>query len=435
LQFFEQANAGTSSREDNIMKMATRTLKKGVVAVTMLALMTGSAWAENLSIWVRGSAANAAQHMVDLWNSKNAGDKIEITVIPDNQMVTKLATGVTAGDVPDLVSFDLIFMPDFMKADYLIDLTAELSADPNQAKVAQAFRDLATYNGKLYGTGFTPDVSILLYNKDLFRKAGLDPEKPPQTLAELKDYATKIHALGPDIFGYYFSGSCGGCNIFTVAPMMWGSGTHLLPANGDDKALEGPGIKEVLQLFQDMWKAGIVPESAQSDTGANFQAVFETGKIGMQGSGGFAIAALKDKHPEIDFGIAHLPGINPGNASSFVGGDVIAIPKGSKHADIAKKFILWELTDEAQLQGLAKNNILPSRNDLAENEFFKAEPRYITTAKAVGIGQTPWVFHFNDMVNSDSSPWLQMLQTAIFDGDVDGAINTARDALKTIAAN
>jgi multiple sugar transport system substrate-binding protein len=409
--------------------------RRSALTAAALALMSSTSLAETMNIWVRASAANAAQHMVDLWNSKNAGDKIEVTVIPDNQMVTKLATGVTAGDVPDLISFDLIFMPDFMKAEYLVDMTAELSADPNQAKVAQAFRDLATYNGKLYGTGFTPDVSILLYNKGLFKQAGLDPEKPPTTLAELQDYATKIRALGPDIYGYYFSGSCGGCNIFTVAPMMWGSGTHLLPANGDDKALDGPGIKEVLQMFQNMWKAGVVPESAQADTGANFQAVFETGKIGMQGSGGFAIAALKDKHPEIDFGIAHLPGIKPENASSFVGGDVIAIPKGSKNPELAKKFILWQLTDEAQLQGLAKNNILPSRTDLAENEFFKAEPRYITTAKAVGIGQTPWVFHFNDMVNSDSSPWLQMMQTAIFDGDIDGAITTARESLKTIAAN
>jgi len=102
---------------------------------------------------------------------------------------------------------------------------------------------------------------------------------------------------------------------------------------------------------------------------------------------------------------------------------------------VAKKFIQWTLTDEAQLQGLAKNLILPARTDLADNEFFKSEPRYVTTAKAVGIGQTPWVFHFNDMVNSDGSPWLQMLQTAIFDGKTDDAIATARDALKSIAAN
>jgi multiple sugar transport system substrate-binding protein len=57
----------------------------------------------------------------------------------------------------------------------------------------------------------------------------------------------------------------------------------------------------------------------------------------------------------------------------------------------------------------------------------------VTTAKALGIGFTPYALHFNDMVNSDSSPWLQMLQTAIFDGDVDGAIKTAQDAMEQIA--
>jgi multiple sugar transport system substrate-binding protein len=117
-----------------------------------------------------------------------------------------------------------------------------------------------------------------------------------------------------------------------------------------------------------------------------------------------------------------------------VGGDVIAIPTGSKHADIATQFIQWQLTDEAQLQGLAKNLILPSRSDLADNEFFKAEPRYITTAQAVGIGQTPYAFHFNDMVNADQSPWLTMIQTAVFDGDIDGAMQAARDAMRAIAA-
>ena len=58
----------------------------------------------------------------------------------------------------------------------------------------------------------------------------------------------------------------------------------------------------------------------------------------------------------------------------------------------------------------------------------------VTTAQALGKGFTPYALHFNDMVNSDSSPWIQMLQTAIFDGDVDGAIKTAQDAMKSIAA-
>lgn len=404
------------------------------VALSSVALVPGAAFAETLSIWARASSSNAAQHMIDLWNASH-DDKIELTTIPDNQMVTKLATSVQAGDVPDLISFDLIFMPDFMKAGLLTDLTDTLSADPNQAKVAKAFRDLASYEGRLYGTGFTPDVSILLYNKGLFRQAGLDPEQPPRTIAELQQFATTIKEKVPGAYGYYFSGSCGGCNIFTQAPMMWGSGAVLLPTSGDAPAMEGPGVREVLTMLKDMWEAGIVPESAEADTGANFQATFETGTIGMQGSGGFAIAALKANHPEIEFGIAPLPGIAEGQASSFVGGDVIAVPKGARNPEKAIEFITWQLTDEAQLEGLARNLILPSRSDLADNKYFQEEPRYITTAQAVGIGQTPYAFHFNDMVNADQSPWLTMIQTAVFDGDVDGAIEGAREAMRAIAAD
>ncbi|WP_417307465.1 ABC transporter substrate-binding protein [Devosia sp.] len=403
------------------------------MSVSTIAMMPAAAMAETLSLWARASSANAAQHMIDLWNSTH-DDQIELTTIPDNQMVTKLATSVQSGDVPDLISFDLIFMPDFMKAGLLTDLTETLGNDPNQEKVAKAFRDLATYDGKLYGTGFTPDVSILLYNKDVFEAAGLDPEVPPKTIGEIESFARQIKENVPDAYGYYFSGSCGGCNIFTQAPMMWGSGATLLPTSGDAPAMEGTGVREVLQMLQNLWNEGVIPESAEADTGSNFQAAFETGNIGIMGSGGFAIAALKANQPDMNFGIAPLPGVEEGDASSFVGGDVIAIPRGAEHPDLATEFITWQLTDEAQLEGLAKNLILPSRSDLADNKYFQEDPRYITTAEAVGIGQTPYAFHFNDMVNADQSPWLTMIQVAVFDGDIDGAIEEARAALRDIAS-
>jgi multiple sugar transport system substrate-binding protein len=409
-----------------------RALVTGILAAAAGFAMPAQA-AENLSMWVRASGANAAQHLVDLWNSSHP-DKITLTVIPDNQMVSKLASGVSAADVPDLISFDLIYMPDFMRAGFLTDITDAMKGDPNFPKVAKAFTNLATYKGRLYGTGFTPDVSILIYNKDLFKKAGLDPNQPPKTLAQIHEDAKKIRALGPDIYGFYFSGSCPGCNIFATSPMMVASGAKILPAGANDEPLSGTGVKEVLQLYRDMWAEGLIPKSAQADNGSNFVANFKTGKIGIQGAGGFLISDLKRDVPNMDFGVAFLPGIKEGEASAFVGGDVVAIPKGSKHADLGLKFIKWELTDEAQLEGLAKNNILPSRTDLANNKYFQAEPRVVTTAKAIAIGYVPWVFHFNDMVNSDASPWIQMLQGAVFDGKVDESIAKAKAGMREISA-
>ena len=201
-----------------------------------------------------------------------------------------------------------------------------------------------------------------------------------------------------------------------------------------DEALVGDGIKGVLSEMNAMWTEGLIPEGAQADTGANFLATFQTGKIGIQGTGGFAISALKQDKPDMNFGIAFLPGLEEGQVSSFVGGDVVAIPAQAKNPDVAVSFLHWQVTDEVQLEGLARNNIIPSRPSLAENKYFADEPRIVTTAKAVGIGFMPYAFHFNDMVNADASPWLQLLQGAVFEGDIDGSISYAKETLESIAA-
>ena len=406
---------------------------RSLVTASVLALVAGSAFAEDLTMWVRESAADPGQLMVDLWNTGHP-NKIALTAIPDNQLVTKLATSTQSGDAPDLISFDLIYMPDFMKAGFLTDVTEMLAADPNYALHVQAYKDISSYDGKTYGVGFTPDVSVLAWNKDLFKAAGLDPEKGPTTIQEVVDDARKIRALGPDTYGFWFSGSCPGCNIFVTSPMMVAAGASILPRNGEDKALEGDGVKVVLEALKTMWDEGLVPEGAETDTGANFVSAFAGGNIGIAGTGGFLISLMKREHPDFNYGLTLLPGITEGQVSGFVGGDVVAVPANGKNEAAAREFLTWVLSDEAQLQGLAKNSILTTRTDLADNEFTKGNDKVLVTAAALAAGYVPWVFHFADMVNSDSSPWITMLQQAIFDGDVDGAITDARAAMLEIAA-
>jgi len=409
-----------------------RTKRLALVAVALMA-MPAFAWAENLTMWVRDSGATLTTRVIDHWNKTHPGDPITLSVIPHDQMVTKFATAAAAGEGPDLLSLDLIFMPDFMKAGFIKDITDLMAKNPNIKKVVQAHLDLATYKKRLYGVPFTPDNSILLYNKALFKQAGLDPEKPPTTSGEILAAARKIRKLGPDIYGWYFSGSCPGCNIFTMAPQMWAAkGTVVLPAGCEAEPLKGESIKQVLTNYRTMWKEGLIPQGAKVDPGANFMSVFMSGKIGMQGSGNFAVGLLKEKAPNIDFGIAFLPGPNKGDASSFAGGDVLTIPAASKHAAKALEVLNWVLTDDPQLEVYAKTGNLPSRTDLAKNKYFDADPRLTKTAQALAVAQTPWTFHFNDMSNDNSSPWIEMLQTAIFEGDVDGAIAKAKKRMKQI---
>ena len=297
--------------------MTARTTCAALALLIGATAMATSASADTMTMWVRASGTNAASKLVDLWNATHA-DKIELTTIPDNQMVTKLATGVQAGEVPDLVSFDLIYMPDFMKAGFLVDLTSDLKADPNYASVAQAYKDIATYEGKLYGAGFTPDVSILVWNKDLFKKAGLDPDKPPRTIGEIHEDAKKIRALGPDTYGFYFSG---------VVPRL--QHLHHLADDGggglEDPARQRQGRRADRRRRQASARSvqgdverGARCRRAPRPTAARISSpIFKTGKIGIQGAGGFLISDLKHDAPEPEFR-RHLPARREGRRSLVV---------------------------------------------------------------------------------------------------------------------
>lgn len=417
-----------------MMKYRVLSGRRKYLAIGLVAVVcVNEAYAADLSMWVRESAADPGKLMVDLWNN-NHEDQIQLTAIPDNQLVTKLATSIQGGNAPDLISFDLIYMPDFMRAGFLTDITEQVGSDPNYENHVAAYKEIASYEDRTYGVGFTPDVSVLAWNKDLFRKAGLDPEKPPQTLQQIQEMATKIGAIDDNTYGFYFSGSCPGCNIFVTSPLMVAGGASILPRNGEDAALEGDAIPAVMKTYQEMWEAGLIPESAEVDTGANFVSAFVGGNIGIAGTGGFLISLMERDHPEFDYGLTLLPGLNAGEVSGFVGGDVVAIPADGANEAVAREFLSWVLSDEAQLEGLAKNSILTTRTDLADNEYMAGNEKVQVTAQALAAGYVPWVFHFSDMVNSDSSPWITMLQTGIFDGDIEGAIEVAREEMLGIAS-
>jgi multiple sugar transport system substrate-binding protein len=387
--------------------------------------------AVTMSFWTRDSNQEQVRLLVDSWNSSHT-NQIELTVIPAAEYVTKVGASVGAGAPPDLMAVDLIYVPQFAAANQLTDITALAKELPYFDTLSPSHVRLATFDGKIFGLPFNAEGSYLIYNKGLFTAAGLDPENPPKSWAEIADAAAKITALGDDTYGYYFSGACPGCNAFTFLPLIWADGGDVLNEDGTTATLvDNPSVKGALELYRQMWADGLIPPGAQVDTGSDFANAFTSGKIGMAGTGAFAINNLKVNFPEIDFGATFLPG-GEGGASSFAGGDSIAIPAGSKYPDAAFEFIEWATSEEVQLEFYAKVNNLPVRTDLADNEFFREDPRLTVAAEAMGIGKTPYTVVYNQLFNDANGPWLKMMQTAIFDGDVDGAISTAQDEFTKI---
>jgi multiple sugar transport system substrate-binding protein len=176
-------------------------------------------------------------------------------------------------------------------------------------------------------------------------------------------------------------------------------------------------------MYRTLWESGSVPAGAIVDGWENFSSAFLSGNIGMVAAGAFVIEQLDTRYTHIDYGISLLPGQH-GGASSFAGGDVIAIPKQAKHIDEARAFIRWFTERDVQERSFAAFGALPVRLDLADHPAY-ASPEMRVAIEAVAIGRTPMTPRYNDLIGDLNGPWTLMVQSAIFEKDIDSAVRRA----------
>ena len=406
-----------------------------MAAIAALALGTGSAVAQDLVMWERsGGNAPMVDALVAAWNEQNPDRQINLTYIPHTEMVPKLAQAIASGDVPDLMGLDLIYGPQFASAGQLEDITAYFEGDPTLASASPGHIQVATYDGRLYGVPLYADVSALFWNKDLFEKAGLDPDVPPRSLEELHDMAARITGVEEGVYGYYLAGNCAGCNIFTFGPLIWASGGTIEPRDASDEPLTGP-VAEVLEWARMMHREGHINPAAQAENGETFHLQFGSGKIGMMGTGNFNITLAREQNPDMDFGITLLPGLEAGQTASFAGGDIVTVPKGSQRVEDAVDFMKFIMSDEVQVEVYAKLLNMTTRGDMVDNKYYAEEPLIADVAKAIEIGVTPYTLKFFELINSPQGPWLQMLQRVYYTDDpIEQIIADTKAQMKAIAA-
>ena len=369
-----------------------------------------------ITIWARDAQKVFMGKLVDAYNKSHKA-QAKLSIIPSAQFVQKFGTAAASGTAPDVASIDLVFLPYFASQGALDDITDLANGLPYNDSLSPAHKKLATYQGKTYALPFTAEASVLYYNKGLFKKAGLNPNKPPTTYAEILADAKKLRALGKDTYGFAFAGACGGCNVFEFTPHVWASGGDVLSADGSKATLDTPEVTDALQFYRDMYTAGVMPPGVKTDGGSLQVPTFSSGKVGMTPLGAFAVSTFKDA--KIDFGVTPLPG-KDGSSSSFAGGDEIAIPTGSKNKAGAQEFIKWA-TDEAAQTVLAKEGIVPVRTDLIDKVYAPQDPRYKILGDMMAKGKTPYSVVENAIFNDNNGPWIKMINQAVFTGDIEGA--------------
>lgn len=289
----------------------------------------------------------------DKFNETNTDNiYIDINFIPEDVWEQRLTAARDNGTAPDLIFANYAKIPLEGRAGYHRDLN-EYFTDEEWADVYENIESMINVQGAryIYPAFFEP-YSILYYSKSKFTDAGLDPNRPPETWAQLIDYSQKLtnNKTGSEkVYGIQLppAGQLGWA--------LWGfqgmAGTELLNDNWDTAVYDTEFNRGLFEMFRAIYKGGYSPKtSAYSYTEINQLA---NGRVAMQPCGSWAIGQLKNDFPNkfSDIGIAKFPTPNGEDniSTAAMGGWGMTISADCKKPELAIKFLKYLLAGDEEI--------------------------------------------------------------------------------------
>lgn len=382
-----------------------------------------------LTMWSRAPLERQVNNAVDAYNASHK-NQIKVELLPNDDVEGKVGAAIQTDGLPDILAGDVVRIPYWVQQGVFRDLTAQIDALANKDDLQQGHIDAGTFEGKSHTLPFVTDISVMVWNKDLYREAGLDPEAGPTTLEEYEAHATAIAKLGKsDVSGTFIAGSSGGALVFTLFPMLWAGGEEVLSDDGTQSFMASEDAKKIYSSLNRLAALdGGIGAGSKEETGATWTAAFSEGRVGVMPYAYTAVTSLFEES-SFEVGVAAIPGVN-GGGSTFLGGDAIGISRNCAKPAQAWNFMAWLMSDGAQQAVFADNNDTASSLTVLADGYSEADERTRTANAAIANGRTPVAVNFNEAFNAAGSPWQLLIQDGIWgDGSKVDTYNEQIDAV------
>lgn len=385
--------------------------------------------------WTRSPLERQAKNVVEAYN-KSHKNQVKLEIIPNDDMEGKVGGASQTDSLPDILAGDVVRIPYWASEGIFTDITKQIDGLDNKADLQQGHIEAGTVDGAEYTLPFITDVSVMVWNKTLYKEAGLDPEQGPKSIDQFVEQAKKVAALNKDgVAGSYLAGQSGGALVFDLFPSVWADGESVMNKDGSEATLDNDSMKGVLDAYKELANTtNGLGAGSKEETGATWTAPFANGKIGVMPYPNTSTTALFDAEKDGGFevGVAPIPGTKEGKTSTFLGGDAMGISKDSKHVAQAWNFLYWLMQSDAQKEVFADQGDTASNIQTLKTAYKDADPRIQTINSVIidGNGQTPKSPAFNEAFNAAGSPWQLLVQNAVWgSGDLKADNKAVTDVL------
>ncbi|OLP42346.1 ABC transporter substrate-binding protein [Rhizobium oryziradicis] len=312
-------------------------MKKSLTLIVgTLALLAGSALssfaADKEISWIYCGDKIDPVHekYIKQWEEKNAGWKIAPEVVGWAQCQDKATTLAAAGTPVAMAYVGSRTLKEFAQNDLIVPVPM---TDEEQKSYYPHIVDTVTFDGTQWGVPIAFSTKALYWNKDLFKKAGLDPETPPKTWAEEIAFAKQIKEK-TGVAGYGLPAKTFDNTMHQFMHWVYTNNGQVIDKDGKI-TMDSPEVLAALQAYKDITPYSV--EGATAYEQNEIRAIFLDGKAGMiQNSTGAAYRLLKT---DIHWGVATLPlGPEAKGPGTLLITDSLVVFKGSGVEDKAKEF-------------------------------------------------------------------------------------------------
>ena len=339
---------------------------------------TGSAKGA-IKIWYSNNADEVkwGAGVVAAWNQAHPNEQVTGEQIPAGKSSEEvIGAAITAGTTPCLIfNTAPAAVPQFQKQGGLVNLG---SFSDGSSYIEQRTGDRASQykssDGGYYQMPWKTNPVMIFYNKDIFKKAGLDPSNPPlKTYDEFLSTAQTVVAKGgvkaaiwpaptsefyQPWFDFYplFIAQTKGKQLVEKGQPQFNSADGLLVAN----------------FWKQLYDKGLAPkEAAQGDA-------FATGQSAMAIVGPWAIAVYGGK---VNWGVVPVPtkdGMDPSAIHTFSDEKSIGMYSSCKNRGTAWDFLKFATSKDSDGKLLDLTGQMPMRTDVPSNyaSYFSAHPEY-----------------------------------------------------------
>jgi sn-glycerol 3-phosphate transport system substrate-binding protein len=334
----------------------------------------------SITFWHSLTAANqnTLQALVESFNSSQ--NEVTVNLVfqgtYDDSLNKFLASSGRASELPAIIQIE--------------EASTQLMIDSKEVTPVQDFIDKEGYDlsafeprvldyyrvgDRLYSMPFNLSNPVLYYNKNDFREVGLDPEKPPQTLEDVKAYSEKLlqkdssgnitrSGIALDVMPWHFE------EMLAKAGALYVNNGNGRDARATEAVFNGPEGKAIFEWWADMVKSGLAFNVGRNPSYADGLLAIASGRASMTITTSAALRSIFDiieagGGKDVELGVGPMPGPQSTDGGITVAGASLWIVKARPEAEqeAAWKFIRFLVEPDQQATWYAGSGYFPMRSD------------------------------------------------------------------------